>query len=70
MPWPDARNGTAERPPQRPAKTRRNNTVTNGTATVTRLADWRQARAAGQWWGAYRMHSWDLAERSRTRWPA
>jgi hypothetical protein len=64
MPWPDARNGPAGRPPQRPAQSR-TNTVTYGSATVTWLADWRQARAAGQWWGAYRMHTWDLAERSR-----
>jgi hypothetical protein len=40
-------------------------TVTNGTATVTRLADQRAKPHRGQWWGDYRMWSWDTAELSR-----
>jgi hypothetical protein len=57
-------NGEGRAPRQLPGPTP-TTTATYGPATVTRLADWRQARDAGQWWGAHRMHTWDLAERSR-----
>jgi hypothetical protein len=49
-----------------PAPPRTTTTGKQFGASVTRLDDWK-ARDAGQWWGQWRMHTWDLAERSRRR---
>jgi hypothetical protein len=40
-------------------------TVTNGRATVTRLADHVANTYRGQWWGDHYLWSWTVAELSR-----